>query len=179
MEFIPPLKCFSPYILNLILHLNKKIILLIPFFFLLIISLQIFTSIEGVSLQNQNKKKIIKQKANKMQQLKCKDSVAVEEPVVGSEVRVSCFLSQALRYLFSCCWACLSKVSKSSAFNLLLAGVGSYSLFESENRITWLQFCQINNRDCTMSCSKLKWIQNTKITRKLYQNVTPNRPNAQ
>lgn len=125
-------------------------------------------------MQNQNKKKkIIKQKANKMQQLKCKDSVVVEEPVVGSEVRVSCFLSQALRYLFSCCWACLSKVSKSSAFNLLLAGAGSYSLFESENRTTWLEFCQIN-KDCTMSCSKLKWIQNTKITRKLYQNVTPN-----
>lgn len=67
-----------------------------------------------------------------MQQLKCEDSVADEEPMVGSEVRVSCFPSQALGYLFSCCWACLSKVSKSSAFNLLLAGAGSYSLFESE-----------------------------------------------
>lgn len=71
-----------------------------------------------------------------MQQLKCKDSVAIEEPVVGSEVSVSCFLLQASCYLFIFCWACLSKVSKSSAFNLLLAGVGSYSLLESENRRT-------------------------------------------
>lgn len=84
----------------------------------------------------------------KMQQLKCKDSVAIEEPVVGSEVRVRCFLLQALRYLFSCCLACLSKVSKSSAFNLLLAGVGSYSLFESENRRTQLESCQINDQAC-------------------------------
>lgn len=73
-------------------------------------------------------------KENETQQLKCKDSVAIEEPVVGSEVRDSCFVSQALGYLFSCCWACLSKVSKSSAFNLLLAGAGSYSLLESEKQ---------------------------------------------
>lgn len=50
-----------------------------------------------------------------MQQLKCKDSVAGEEPTVGSEVSVSCFLLQASCYLFRFCWACFSKVSKSSA----------------------------------------------------------------
>lgn len=133
-KFIRPLKCFSPHILNLISHLNIFFFIYLFDFFPFNYLLQIFTSIEGVSLQNQNKKKIIKQKANKMQQPKCKDSVAVEEPMVGSEVRVSCFLSQALGYLFSCCWACLSKVSKSSAFNLLLAVVGSYSLLESEKK---------------------------------------------
>lgn len=67
-----------------------------------------------------------------MQQLKVKDSVAVREPLTGSEVSLGCFLLQASRYLFIFCWACFSKVSKSSASNLPFAGNGSYSVFESK-----------------------------------------------
>lgn len=66
-----------------------------------------------------------------MQQLKGQDSVAVWEPLIGSEVSVSRFLLQASRYLFWFCWACFSKVSKSSAWNLPFAGYGSYSVLES------------------------------------------------
>lgn len=64
----------SPYNSNLILHLNKplkKLFYLFHFFkLLLLLSLQIFTSIEGVSFQKQNNKK------RKIQQLKVKTSVA-------------------------------------------------------------------------------------------------------
>lgn len=43
---------------------------------------------------------------------------------------LSCGLTN--RYLFRFFWACLSKVSKSSASNLPFVGCGSYSRFESE-----------------------------------------------
>lgn len=57
---IPLLKMF-PYNSNWIFHLNKCFKKLFNFtysiFFLLLLSLQIFTSIEGVSLQKQQKMK--------------------------------------------------------------------------------------------------------------------------